>query len=120
MSAKWKFQEFLASRGVVKASDAHRIIQQRTGHEISKQAVSKLLTRSPKMIRVETAVAICDAFYCQLSDFFEIGPPANGRRQFKAMRDKNGERRSDKQDGASTRGKVDFADFFPDPRSFSS
>jgi hypothetical protein len=74
MSVKWILREVLTQRGFTTASKISRIIQERTGYSISMQAVCDLLNDEPKMLRIETAQAFCDAFGLQVSEFFDIGP----------------------------------------------
>src|SRR5688500_15766759 len=77
MSVKWILREVLAQRGFTTASEISRIIQERTRCSISTQAVCDLLNGEPKMLRLETAQAFCDAFGLRVSEFFEMvpGPP---------------------------------------------
>ena len=74
MSVKWILREVLAQRGFTTASEISRIIQERTRYSISTQAVCDLLNEEPKMLRIETAQAFCDAFGLQVSEFFDMGP----------------------------------------------
>src|SRR5687768_12264601 len=63
-----------------------RIVRERTGYVLSTQAVCDLLNDQPKMLRLETSQALCDAFYCRLSDFFEVMPGAVCRPHVKTPR----------------------------------
>lgn len=74
MSFKWTLREVLAQRGFSKASHISRIIQERTRYRISAQAVCELLNGEPKMLRLETAQAFCDAFGLRVSEFCEMVP----------------------------------------------
>ena len=74
MSVKWILREVLAQRGFTTASDISRIVQERARYSISTQAVCDLLNGEPKMLRLETAQAFCDAFGLRVSEFFEMGP----------------------------------------------
>jgi hypothetical protein len=74
MSVKWILREVLAQRGFTTASEIGRIIQERTRYSISTQAVCDLLNDEPKMLRIETAQALCDAFGLQVGEFFDVGP----------------------------------------------
>lgn len=77
MSVKWILREVLAQRGFTTASEISRLIKERTGYRISTQAVCELLNGQFKMLRLETAQALCDAFGLRVSEFFEMmpGPP---------------------------------------------
>jgi DNA-binding Xre family transcriptional regulator len=134
MPAIWNLREWLKERGVTRASQVRRIIHERTGRLLSHQAVSDLLKKQPKMVRVETAQLICDAFYCCLSDFFEVKPRAASRFHGKRSCPPNllsskddsimGAVQSAGNDGqeeiSSEDINVDFAGFFPNARKFSS
>jgi DNA-binding Xre family transcriptional regulator len=81
MPINWNLKDWLRdARNVSSASEAKRIVWERTGYVLSTQAVCDLMHRDPKMIRLETVQAFCDAFYCQLSDFCEVRPIAVKRR----------------------------------------
>jgi len=134
MSAIWNLREFLKARGITRASEVRRIIHERTGRLLSHQAVSDLLKKQPKMVRVETGQLICDAFYCCLSDFFEVKPRAASKFHGKRSGPPNllsskddsmmGAVQSAGNDGqeetSSEEITVDFAGFFPNARKFSS
>src|ERR1700686_5532934 len=79
MPDTWNLREWLKERGITRASEVRRIVHERTGRMLSNQAVGDLLNNQPKMVRVETSQLLCDAFYCCLSDFFEVKPRAASR-----------------------------------------
>ena len=79
MPINWKLRELLKERGGNNAAKISRIVLEQTGYQLSTQAVCDLLKRQPKMIRLETIQAICDAFYIRLSDFLEVLPSAAQR-----------------------------------------
>jgi len=121
MPIKWNLREWLCERGVTRASHVSKIVFDRTGYVLSTQAVCDLLNDQPKMLRLETGEALCDAFYCRLSDFLEVKPRVVSRSHVKKNRKL--------EPGGSGNGsvvesrensKVDFASFFPDARKFSS
>ena len=136
MPIKWNLREWLRDRGFTCASQVSRTVFDRTGYELSTQAVCDLLNEQPKMLRLETSEALCDAFYCQLSDFLEVKPRAVSRSHSKKTRplatkssravreieSRDGLRNDNRQSKKSERGnsKVDFASFFPDARKFSA
>jgi hypothetical protein len=88
------------------------------------------------MLRLETSQALCDAFYCRLSDFFEVMPRAVCRphvktpRLFEAASSRDNSmietelsvRDNDRKGQGLSRenSNVDFAAFFPNARKFSS
>ena len=122
MPTKWKLRELLKERGVKSASEISRSLEE-IGHQLSVQAVCDLLNRQPKMIRLETIEAICNAFYIPLSEFLEVLPMASQKRQ-KKMRtrqttsDESAQRAQERGIGPSI-GTLDYAGFYPDARRFS-
>jgi hypothetical protein len=79
------------------------------------------------MLRIETSQAICDAFFCCLSDFFEVKPQAAQRPRKKDSRPPA--RRATKQQSdhvadqtakSKNNSAVDYGAFFPNARSFST
>ena len=134
MPAIWNLRGWLKERGITRASEVRRIVHERTGRMLSNQAVCDLLNKQPKMVRVETSQLLCDAFYCCLSDFFEVKPRAASR--FHGKRPCPPKLLSSKADSimeaaqsvgndgqeeiSSEDINVDFAAFFPDARKFSS
>lgn len=108
---------------------------EQTGYQLSTQAVYALLNEQPKMIRLETIQALCDAFYFRLSDVLEVLPTASQKRrktsrsleilglQHVKVRKTNSAERAkrarDPQASPSIR-KTDFAGFYPNAREFSS
>jgi DNA-binding Xre family transcriptional regulator len=79
MPINWKLRELLKERGGNSAAKIRKIVLEQTGYQLSTQAVCDLLKRQPKMIRLETIQALCDAFYIRLSDFLEVLPSAAQR-----------------------------------------
>lgn len=124
MSVKWNLREWLKNeRGVSRAAEVRRLILERTGYRLSTQAVCDLLNGRPRMLRLDTVQAFCDAFYCRLSDFCEVLPDAT-QKPPKRHPPSRGRRSA----GGPPEGDVpprqlrliDFAALFPDARKFSS
>jgi len=130
----WNLRGRLKERGITRASEISRIILDRTGYQLSVQAVCDLLNAEPKMVRIETIKAFCDAFYFRLSDFFEVVPIAAQKpQQIRGQRERPdslkaklgqlasgaGGKHSQKSSLSAGIGKVDFAAFYPDARKFS-
>jgi len=121
MPTKWKLRELLKERGVKSASEISRSLEE-IGHQLSVQAVCDLLNRQPKMIRLETIEAICNAFYIPLSEFLEVLPMASQKPQ-KKMRTRqppSGESAQRARRVGPAIRTVDYAGFYPDARKFSS
>ena len=121
MPTKWRLRELLKERGVKSASEVSRSLEE-IGHQLSVQAVCDLLNRQPKMIRLETIEAICNAFYIPLSEFLEVLPmasqkPQEKRRTRQPPSDESAQRA--RGVGPSIRT-LDYAGFYPDARKFSS
>src|ERR1051326_3630314 len=74
MPIKWKLRECLEERGITSASQVSKLVRHRTGYVRSTQAVCDLFNEQPKMIRLETSEALCNAFHCCLNDFIEGVP----------------------------------------------
>jgi putative transcriptional regulator len=91
----------LQERGLKRASEISRLIGERTGYQLSIQAVCDLLNTEPKMIRLETIQAFCDAFYFRLGDVLDVLPSAAEKRRKRI-------------------GNQDFAAFYPNARNYSS
>jgi DNA-binding Xre family transcriptional regulator len=127
MPIKWKLRECLEERGITSASQVSKLVLNRTGYVLSTQAVCDLFNEQPKMIRLETSEALCNAFHCCLNDFVEVVPkrvynsPANKPRALKTDNTIS-ETREDAKEGRSgcENSDLDFASYFPDARKFSS
>jgi DNA-binding Xre family transcriptional regulator len=132
MPIKWKLRECLQERGITSASQVSKLVRHRTGYVLSTQAVCDLFNEQPKMLRLETSEALCNAFHCCLNDFVEVVPkrvynsPANRPRVLQAAdptgETREGARNNDSKDRRSGRenSDLDFASYFPDARKFSS
>jgi DNA-binding Xre family transcriptional regulator len=135
MPATWKLREVLKERGANHAAEISRIVLEQTGYQLSTQAVCDLLNRQPKMIRLETIQALCDAFYFRLSDVLEVLPMTSQKRQEKTrrlerpglqygkVRNTKPAQRAERAGHAGTSPgsrKIDFAAFYPNAREFSS
>jgi hypothetical protein len=124
MPVVWTLRDLLKQRGITRASHVSKIVYERTGYRLSTQAVCDLLNGEPKMIRLETAQALCDSFYFRISDFFEMMPAAARKPQQKrpprleAISPQESEASApqsdsvDIPDSALGAAKVDFASFF--------
>jgi len=125
MPVRWNLREWLKNeRGVSRAVEVRRLILERTGYRISNQAVCDLLNGRPKMIRLDTVQAICDAFYCRLYDFCEVLPNSTQKSPPKRPKPSgdNGSAKGPPEKGVSSEQQpaFDFAGLFPDARKFSS
>ena len=133
MPVIWNLRNLLKERGITRASEISRIILDRTGYKLSTQAVCDLLNAQPKMLRIETTEAFCEAFYCRLSDFMEVSPIVAGKPQTKIHRGgptgsandestpkvtKPGGKPLKDSSLSSGMGKIDFASLYPDAHKF--
>lgn len=114
---KWRLREFLAEQGFRRATHISRTILERTGYPLCVQAVCDLLNEPPKMLRIETMQAICDAFYCRLADFCDIVPDASVGKRAKRKPAIRAKARASQRD-LTHDSQIDFADFFPDARQY--
>jgi len=127
MPIKWKLRECLEEGGITSASQVSKLVRNRTGYVLSTQAVCDLFNEQPKMIRLETSEALCNAFHCCLNDFVEVVPKrvynssANKPRVLKTDNTIS-ETREGVKEGRSgcENSDLDFASYFPDARKFSS
>lgn len=129
MPIKWKLRECLEERGITSASQVSKLVRNRTGYVLSTQAVCDLFNEQPKMIRLETSEALCNAFHCCLNDFIEVVPKRVYNAPARMLKTANstsetpeGAGNNDSKDGRSGRenSDLDFASYFPDARKFSS
>jgi DNA-binding Xre family transcriptional regulator len=129
MPVNWKLRDLLKERGGNSAAKISRIVLEQTGYQLSTQAVCDLLKRQPKMIRLETIQALCDAFYIRLSDFLEVLPSAaqKAKKNTQILERRRCHTKSDQSAQRAlfpvvtpAKKKVDFAAFYPDARKFSS
>ena len=123
MPTQWRLRELLKERGVKSASEISRSLE-KIGYQLSVQAVCDLLNHQPKMIRLETIEAICNAFYIPLSEFLEVLPMASQKPQKKPRTrqppsDESAQRSPGRGVGPSI-GTLDYAGFYPDARKFSA
>lgn len=116
MPIKWNLREVLRQAGLTKAAEISRIIYDRTEYRISTQAVCDLLNDKPKMLRLDTAQAFCDAFGLRLGDFCEIVPSPPRKLKSSTVRplnltvadDKSGKHPS----GSENEAELDLASLF--------
>ena len=101
MPTTWNLRSVLKERGISHASEISRLISERTGYQLSTQAVCDLLNTQPKMTRLETIQAFCGAFYFRLGDVLDVLPGAAEKRRKRV-------------------GNQDFAAFYPNARDYSS
>ena len=129
MPINWKLRELLKERGGNNAAKISRVVLEQAGYELSTQAVCDLLKHQPKMLRLETIQALCDAFYIRLSDFLEVHPSAGQKstkktrgleRQLHQTNADESVQRAQCPVATATKKRVDFAAFYPDARKFSS
>lgn len=82
MAVNWKLREWLAVEySIFRAVDLQRLIKDKTGVRFSNQAITKLVNKTPKQLKIETIQLICNVLDCKLSDFCEITPEKPGEEQ---------------------------------------
>jgi DNA-binding Xre family transcriptional regulator len=73
MAIRWTFKHYLSSQHhIYTATELQKKVVKETGIAISVGQLCKLVNRSPKMIRFETAEILCSALQCELGDFLKI------------------------------------------------
>ncbi len=73
MSFEWNLRKWLAvERDIYKPSQLQALIVERTGVQLSIQAVSTLMNSKPSALRIQTIQVLCDALDCNLCDFCNI------------------------------------------------
>lgn len=82
MPVQWTLKKWLAvEHDIYRPSELRERILERTGVALSHQAVSDLLRRPPKALKLSTMEVLCTTFQCALSDFCQVvpGKPKPGR-----------------------------------------
>jgi putative transcriptional regulator len=75
MPVIWNFKKWLAiERDIYRPSELQEILAEKTGIQLSHQAISALMNGKPNGIRFQTMQAICNALECNICDFFSIQP----------------------------------------------
>lgn len=82
MPIQWTLKKWLAvEHDIYRPSELRERILERTGVALSHQAVSDLVRRPPKALKLSTMEVLCTTFQCALSDFCQVlpGKPKPGR-----------------------------------------
>lgn len=75
MPIRWTLKKWLAvEHDIYRPSELKTKILESTGVQISHQALSELLRRTPKNLKLSTMEILCTTFQCQLSDFCDVTP----------------------------------------------
>ncbi len=75
MPIQWTLKKWLAvEHDIYRPSELRERILERTSVALSHQAVSDLLRRPPKSLKVSTMEILCTTFQCALSDFCQVVP----------------------------------------------
>jgi DNA-binding Xre family transcriptional regulator len=73
MAFEWNLRKWLAvERDIYKPSQLQALILERTGVQLSIQAVSTLMNSKPSALRIQTIQVLCDTLECDLCDFCNI------------------------------------------------
>jgi DNA-binding Xre family transcriptional regulator len=79
MSVIWTFKKWLVTNHeIYTATDLQEALRSHANVALSIQALCSLLGGPPKALRVQTAQAICNAFRCELNEFFSVEPDPPG------------------------------------------
>ncbi len=75
MPVQWNLKQWLAiHRQIYRPSELQALLEEKTGTQLSWQAISSLLNNVPGALRLSTIQALCNALNCNLSDFCEVVP----------------------------------------------
>ncbi len=109
MPLQWTLRKWLAvTHDLYRPADVRRRILEVTGIDLTAQALSTLMTRTPRALRLSTIEAICATFQCKLSDFCDVVPGQARKRAPHRLYPGHGRRKKPRE----------FTEF-PDPDSFS-
>jgi LacI family transcriptional regulator len=75
MPVQWNLKQWLAvNRQIYRPSELQTLLEEKTGVQLSLQAISSLLNNVPNALRLSTVQALCNALDCTLSDFCQVLP----------------------------------------------
>src|SRR5947209_18653353 len=75
MPVQWNLKQWLAvNRQIYRPSELQSLLEQKTGVQLSLQAISSLLNNVPNALRLSTVQALCNALDCTLNDFCQVLP----------------------------------------------
>ena len=90
MAVKWSLKLYLARKHqIYTVTEFQKRIVKKTGIVISVANLCKVVNRTPKMIRLETAEILCSALGCELSSFLTIEPRTMNPSKTKKLSFKN-------------------------------
>jgi DNA-binding Xre family transcriptional regulator len=67
---QWHLRQVMASRGLFQTSDLVPLLAGRDIH-MTRQAVHRLVTRTPHRVNIEVLAALCDILDCEPNDLLE-------------------------------------------------
>ena len=75
MPVEWNFKKWLVvERNIYRPTELQALIVEKTGVQISLQAISTLINSKPSGMRFQTMQVVCNALDCEVCDFFSIRP----------------------------------------------
>ena len=90
MAIQWKLKLYLAkNHQIYSVTELQKKIVKKTGVVISVANLCKYVNARPKMIRLETALILCSALECELSQFLSITPVKMNAEKKKKLSFKN-------------------------------
>ncbi len=73
MPVEWNLKKWLVNeRNIYRPSELQALISEKTGVQLSLQAISALVNGKPSGIRFQTMQVVCNALECEVCDFFSI------------------------------------------------
>jgi DNA-binding Xre family transcriptional regulator len=116
MPFEWNLRKWLAvERDIYKPSQLQALIVERTGVQLSIQAISALMNSKPNALRIQTLQVLCDALECDLCDFCNMTYTRANSQQKK--RQAVGETPRRLYGGKASQPSPPIQDF-PDPRQY--
>jgi DNA-binding Xre family transcriptional regulator len=74
MALHWQLNQVLKTRGICTASQLQRLLEDQLGVNISRQALAKLLKKTPQTLRLDTAQMLCTVLQVSLADLLVMTP----------------------------------------------
>lgn len=71
---EWRLKDILLEQNIRNSHELSKALRETLGISISQQTFSKLMSKQPAMIRLETAQYLCTFLNMPLSAFLEITP----------------------------------------------
>lgn len=82
MPIVWNLKKWLAvEHDIYRPSELQTVLAEKAGVQLSLQAISALINKTPDGLRLQTIQALCNALNCELGDFCHILPDSQQEQQ---------------------------------------